>query len=500
MVSCFVPSVFCISEDDPAEDDLPPASPFGFSEDADAMYRDQDPFSPPQDRAAEQQQQQQQQQQAAAPDVMDGAAAESSSSGESRKRVNAGDFEPLTLIGRGAFGEVRLVRKRDTREIYALKSMVKNAMVLKNQVGHLRDERDLLAAVGDMWIVGLFFSFQDEHNLYMVMEYLPGGDLMALLMKLDTFTEEATRQYMAEVAMAVNSVHELGYIHRDLKPDNILLDWDGHIKLTDLGLCKKIDVENGGGGFDAWNPLGAAAMAAVTGGAPPPPNGIGAHRDRVLAYSTVGTPDYIAPEVLMAQAQGYGQECDWWSLGVIMFECLVGYTPFYAEEPVVTCRKILQFSQTLEVPDAVRETLSPQCIDFMHSLISGVDSRLGRNGLQDIMNHPWFAGLDWQRLRDVPAPHKPEDAAEMTEMLELLRDLDATDPRFAPLISAVTKNFDNFEDDGKGWDPSDRDATRHHRDNEFIGYTYRKPGSQKERPAVSPDVFCAGAPPPPGPA
>ena len=175
------------------------------------------------------------------------------------------------------------MRKRDTREIYALKSMVKNAMVLKNQVGHLRDERDLLAAVGDKWIVGLFFSFQDEHNLYMVrsscrqpsrspslgcwagpsprsgcsfllslpppilrshpllpstpflpftlfppsplslrllqvMEYLPGGDLMALLMKLDTFTEEATRQYMAEVAMAINSVHELGYIHRDLKP------------------------------------------------------------------------------------------------------------------------------------------------------------------------------------------------------------------------------------------------------------------------------------------
>mmetsp|Transcript_45842 Transcript_45842/g.127234 ORF Transcript_45842/g.127234 Transcript_45842/m.127234 type:complete len:253 (+) Transcript_45842:225-983(+) len=250
MVSCFVPTVFCISEDDPAEDDLPPASPFGFSEDADSMYRDQDPFSPPQDRAAE----------ASATDVMDGAAAEAAA-GESRQRVSAGDFEPLTLIGRGAFGEVRLVRKRDTREIYALKSMVKNAMVLKNQVGHLRDERDLLAAVGDKWIVGLFFSFQDEHNLYMVMEYLPGGDLMALLMKLDTFTEEATRQYMAEVAMAVNSVHELGYIHRDLKPDNILLDWDGHIKLTDLGLCKKIDVlENGGGGFEAWNPLGAAAM------------------------------------------------------------------------------------------------------------------------------------------------------------------------------------------------------------------------------------------------
>mmetsp|Transcript_45836 Transcript_45836/g.127209 ORF Transcript_45836/g.127209 Transcript_45836/m.127209 type:complete len:455 (+) Transcript_45836:449-1813(+) len=454
------------------------------------MYRDQDPFSPPQDRAAE----------ASATDVMDGAAAEAAA-GESRQRVSAGDFEPLTLIGRGAFGEVRLVRKRDTREIYALKSMVKNAMVLKNQVGHLRDERDLLAAVGDKWIVGLFFSFQDEHNLYMVMEYLPGGDLMALLMKLDTFTEEATRQYMAEVAMAVNSVHELGYIHRDLKPDNILLDWDGHIKLTDLGLCKKIDVlENGGGGFEAWNPLGAAAMAAVTGGAPPPPNGVGAHRDRVLAYSTVGTPDYIAPEVLMAQAQGYGQECDWWSLGVIMFECLVGYTPFYAEEPVVTCRKILQFSQTLEIPEAVRETLSPQCIDFMHSLISGVENRLGRNGLSDITNHPWFAGLDWQRLRELPAPHKPEDAAEMTDMLELVRDLDATDPRFAPLVSAVTKNFDNFDDDGHGWDPADRDATRHHRDNEFIGYTYRKPGGQKERPAMNQDLFSAFAPPSPGPA
>merc|ERR1712196_484667 len=117
-------------------------------------------------------------------------------------------------------------------------------------------------------------------------------------------------------------------------------------------------------------------------------NGVQTHRDRKLAYSTVGTPDYIAPEVLMQK--GYGKECDWWSLGVIMYECLVGYTPFYADEPVLTCRKILRWQQNLEIPSEVRRRVSRECMDFMLGLMSNVDKRLGTKGVEEIMNHPWF--------------------------------------------------------------------------------------------------------------
>jgi hypothetical protein len=169
---------------------------------------------------------------------------------EKKKKLCRDDFESLAIIGRGAFGEVRLVRRRNNDnptappgEIYAMKSMVKENMILKNQVSHLRAERNILTESEDSWIVTLFYSFQDSQNLYMVMEYLPGGDLMGLLIKKDTFTEAETCFYVAEIAMAISSVHALGYIHRDLKPDNILLDWRGHIKLTDLGLFKKIEVE-----------------------------------------------------------------------------------------------------------------------------------------------------------------------------------------------------------------------------------------------------------------
>jgi serine/threonine protein kinase len=167
---------------------------------------------------------------------------------ETRKKITVSDFESLAVIGRGAFGEVRLARrtgKKDdplTGQIFALKSMKKDMMVVKNQVHHVKAERDALACADDSnrWLTSLSYSFFDESHLYMAMEFMPGGDLMSLLIKEDTFSEDVTRFFMAEAAQAISSVHALGYIHRDIKPDNMLLSANGHLKLTDLGLCKKV--------------------------------------------------------------------------------------------------------------------------------------------------------------------------------------------------------------------------------------------------------------------
>lgn len=379
---------------------------------------------------------------------------------ESRKKISPADFESLAVIGRGAFGEVRLVRRKPTNKsgtqqnndpfsnrIYALKSMKKEMMVVKNQVGHVKAERDVLASADDnnRWLTLLHYSFTDESHLYMVMEFMPGGDLMSLLMKEDTFSESVTRFFMAEAAHAISSVHALGYIHRDIKPDNMLLDSRGHLKLTDLGLCKKVGEVSPSDHPEVV--LDVLRRQAHQGGpmdmdfgGPQFPRGQLPARftdskvRREMAYSTVGTPDYIAPEVLAAQngSSGYSYTCavDWWSLGVIMYECLVGYTPFYAEDPVTTCRKILRWRQCLEIPPETRAQLSTECIDFLSCLIAGPETRIGsaidgsteyKNGFAQVVQHPWFAGFDWDGLADCEGPLLPSGSHEFPQILEYLK-------------------------------------------------------------------------------
>jgi serine/threonine kinase 38 len=163
---------------------------------------------------------------------------------ENRKRMTVYDFEPLTIIGKGAFGEVRVVRHKATGEILAMKKMNKNEMIYKNQVQHVRAEKDILSLAQNPWIVDLKYSFQDETYLYLGMEFLNGGDLMTLLIRKDILSEDESRFYGAEMILAIESVHALNYIHRDLKPDNILIDARGHIKLSDFGLCKHAEINS----------------------------------------------------------------------------------------------------------------------------------------------------------------------------------------------------------------------------------------------------------------
>ncbi|CAD8094960.1 unnamed protein product [Paramecium sonneborni] len=352
-----------------------------------------------------------------------------------RQKQNIKDFESIEIIGRGAFGEVRLCRNKLTNDIVAVKKMKKSEMLYKNQVCHVRAERDLLAASDNAWIVQLKCSFQDEKYLYLVMEYLPGGDLMTLLMKKDIFTEKESQFYMAESIMAVDSVHKLKYIHRDLKPDNILLQADGHIKLSDFGLCKY--VESSGTRLDERI---SVHKPEDKGG-----NTTSFKRNRIKAYSTVGTPDYIAPEVF--GKTGYNETADWWSLGAILFEMLVGYPPFFSDDPSSTCQKIINWKKTLVIPQEAK--LSPAATDLILRLMTDASNRLGINGVNEIKAHPFFAGIDWKNLRSKVSPYIPEIKSELD-----------------------TRNFDKFEEQ-EPWVPQDSGKSAR-KDVNFIGYTFNR--------------------------
>ena len=154
-----------------------------------------------------------------------------------RAKMDKSMFDKIKTLGVGAFGEVALCRKKDTGMLYAMKTLRKSDVLKRNQVAHVKAERDILAEADNEWVVKLYYSFQDHNNLYFVMDYVPGGDLMGLLIRMEILNEPLARFYIAELVQAIESVHRMGFIHRDIKPDNILIDRNGHIKLTDFGLC-----------------------------------------------------------------------------------------------------------------------------------------------------------------------------------------------------------------------------------------------------------------------
>lgn len=290
-----------------------------------------------------------------------------------RTKETPQNFQTIKVIGKGAFGEVKLVQRKSDGKIYALKSLIKTEMFKKDQLAHVRAERDILADSKDNpWLVKLHASFQDSAFLYMLMEFLPGGDLMTMLIKYEIFSEDITRFYMAEIVMAIEAVHKLGFLHRDIKPDNILLDRGGHIKLTDFGLSTGGRKQHENSYYQALLKTNANDKAGNR-------NSIALNEQvnltvsnrglvntwrksrRHMAYSTVGTPDYIAPEIFLGQ--GYTYLCDWWSVGAIMFECLVGWPPFCAEDTHDTYRKIVNWRESLFFPEEL--TLGTQAEDMI---------------------------------------------------------------------------------------------------------------------------------------
>jgi len=277
------------------------------------------------------------------------------------------DFELLKVIGKGSFGKVMQVRKKDTGRIYALKTIRKAHIVSRHEVTHTLAERTVLGQVTNPFIVGLKFSFQTADKLYLGLPYTNGGELFHHLQNEGRFSEQRSRFYAAELLCALEHLHSFHVIYRDLKPENILLDYNGHIALCDFGLCKLNMSES----------------------------------DRTNTFC--GTPEYLAPEILLAK--GYGVQVDWWTLGVLLYEMLAGLPPYYDENHEIMYKKILQ--EPLRFPS----DMGSDARDILRGLLTRDPAqRLGVNGAEEIKRHPFFAKhVDWRLLlaKKIQPPFKP---------------------------------------------------------------------------------------------
>ncbi|XP_040139494.1 ribosomal protein S6 kinase alpha-2 isoform X1 [Ictidomys tridecemlineatus] len=289
---------------------------------------------------------------------------------EGFEKADPSQFELLKVLGQGSYGKVFLVRKvtgSDAGQLYAMKVLRKATLKVRDRV-RSKMERDILAEVNHPFIVKLHYAFQTEGKLYLILDFLRGGDLFTRLSKEVMFTEEDVKFYLAELALALDHLHGLGIIYRDLKPENILLDEEGHIKITDFGLSKEaID-----------------------------------HDKR--AYSFCGTIEYMAPEVV--NRRGHTQSADWWSFGVLMFEMLTGSLPFQGKDRKETMALILKAK--LGMP----QFLSSEAQSLLRALFKrNPCNRLGAgiDGVEEIKRHPFFVTIDWNKLyrKEIKPPFKP---------------------------------------------------------------------------------------------
>ncbi|KAK2750953.1 hypothetical protein FQN57_000028 [Myotisia sp. PD_48] len=308
-----------------------------------------------------------------------------------RKQVGPNDFKILKLIGRGTFGQVYQVQKKDTLRIYAMKVLSKKVIIQKKEVAHTLGERNILvrtATTDSPFIVGLKFSFQTPTDLYLVTDYMSGGELFWHLQKEGRFQEPRAKFYIAELILALQHLHEHDIVYRDLKPENILLDANGHIALCDFGLSKANLTKN----------------------------------DTTTTFC--GTTEYLAPEVLLDE-QGYTKMVDFWSLGVLVFEMCCGWSPFYAEDTQQMYKNIA-FGK-VRFP---RDALSAEGRNFVKGLLNrNPRHRLGaKEDARELMAHPFFHDVDWRALalKNVPPPFKPK--------LKSVMDTSYFDPEFTTAL------------------------------------------------------------------
>ncbi|KAF8639397.1 hypothetical protein AX17_001522 [Amanita inopinata Kibby_2008] len=385
-----------------------------------------------------------------------------------RTKLKVDQFHILAQVGQGGYGEVFLARKAESGELCALKRMRKQTLFKMDEIRHILVERDILTATKTPWLVRLLYAFQDSQCVYLAMEYVPGGDFRTLLNNSGVLKEEHARFYISEMFAAVIELHKLGYIHRDLKPENFLVDSTGHVKLTDFGLATgalnprrieslkiKLDKVKDNQVIHRSTMERRSIYRSIR------------NQDPRYADSIVGSPDYMAPEVL--RGKPYTYSVDYWSLGCILFEFLAGFPPFSGSTPEETWTNLKNWTKVLRRPEYDKPedlifNLTDIAWDAVTCLISHASIRYA--SLVQIAAHPFFAGVKWDDLRSVPAPFIPaldseidtgyyddftsaEDMAKYAEVIEKQKNVDKVKEKDEPFKRGVWVGF-TFGKNGPG--------------------------------------------------
>jgi len=335
-----------------------------------------------------------------------GDSAGSPSNNGEQEKVSIKDFDLLNVVGKGSFGKVMQVRKKDNGRIYAMKVLNKKTILERKELDHTRAEKNILQKLVHPFLVNLNFAFQTEDKLYFIMDYINGGELFFHLQKEEKFSDERVRFYCSEIVCGLEYLHNCGVLYRDLKPENILLTEDGHICMTDFGISKE---------------------------------GLVSDNDRTATFC--GTPEYLAPEIL--QGKTYGKPVDWWSFGTLMFEMLTGLPPFYSQDVQEMYNKIM--NDKLVFPPHV----SPEA----RSLLTALLERNPDKRLQDpkiIKAHPYFKGLDWEKVvrKECNPPFVPNVKGK-TDVSQVDDEFLAETPKLSVdkggnLSSTLQQNFAGF--------------------------------------------------------
>ena len=312
----------------------------------------------------------------------------------SRQKISEKRFEIITNIGKGGFGSVKLCKDKNTNEIFAMKKLKFDLLINKAQLFHINTEKDILAFnSNNPWKAKLNYSFINNGYLYFIIDYYPGGDLLHYMNEKDILTEKEAKFFIAEIILAVDSLHKNNCIHRDIKPENIFIDKYGHLKIGDFGLSilsnkitypytykwtKKQKSEN----IDKNN------------------------FSNLIGLSNVGSLLYVAPEVI--EKQIYGAEIDWWSVGIIFYEMLVGFPPFWSENYTTKdiSLKLKNFKKYLNIPNGVK--ISKEAKKLVFDFLCEKEKRLGKNGIEEIKNHIFFKNFDWDNVRQMTPPYIPK--------------------------------------------------------------------------------------------
>ncbi|CAL8070626.1 unnamed protein product [Calicophoron daubneyi] len=282
-----------------------------------------------------------------------------------KNNASLDEFDRIRTLGTGSFGRVMLVKYKKSGKYYAMKILEKQKVVKLKQVEHTLNEKNILQAINFPFLVNMEFSFKDNTNLYMVLQFISGGEMFSYLRRVNKFSEDDAKFYASQVVLAFEYLHSFDMVYRDLKPENLLIDDTGYIKVTDFGFAKQI---------------------------------------KGRTWTLCGTPEYLAPEIILSK--GYNKAVDWWALGILIYEMSCGYPPFFADQPIQIYEKIV--AGKLRFPPNVSSNLKHIIKQLLQNDLTKRFGNL-KNGVNDIKCHKWFRSINWVAVyrKEIPAPYIP---------------------------------------------------------------------------------------------